>query len=167
MHRWTAFVVLGLFGSSIAHAIQPVQPVPPAGYDDPGPRPADVLPQIIKRLRTTLRDPYSIRDLTVCELETRHAFNTPLGWRPARWMTKITLNSRNAYGGYSGSTMYTVTFEGGEVEEITQFRGIDLLSPQVNARLLAAAQACPRTPDTEIQRLIQDNGSPTPTPERG
>jgi len=82
-------------------------------------------------------------------------------------MTKITLNSRNAYGGYAGSTMYSVIFENGGVAEVTEFHGIDLLSPQVNARLLAVAQACPRIPDSEVQRLIQIDSPATHPPERG
>lgn len=139
----------------------------PAGYDDPGPKPANVLPLIVNRLRTVLKDPYSIRDFTLCGLERIEAYNSPLGWQRARWISKITLNSRNSYGGYTGSTNYTVTFNNGAVAEITEFRGIDLLPPSVNARLIAAAQACPRVPDTEIQRILQGDGNTVGSVERG
>ena len=139
----------------------------PPGYDDPGPKPADVLPLIVNRLRTTMKDPYSMRDLTMCSLERIEAYNSPLGWQRARWVSKITLNSRNAYGGYTGSTNYTVNFRDGVAAEITEFRGIDLLPPSVNARLMAAAQACPRVPDAEIQRILQGDGSAVGSVERG
>lgn len=152
---------------SPAHA-QSWKSVPmPAGYDDPGPRPANVLPLIVNRLRTALKDPYSIRDFTLCGLERVDAYNSSLGWQRARWISKITLNSRNTYGGYTGSTNYTVTFNDGVVAEIKEFRGIDLLPPSVNARLIAAAQACPRVPDAEIQRILRLDGSTVGPAERG
>jgi len=159
-------VALTLLGSP-AHG-QSWQTVPmPAGYDDPGPPPANVLPLIVNRLRTVLKDPYSIRDFTLCGLERIEAYNSPLGWQRARWISKITLNSRNAYAGYTGSTNYTVTFSDGVVAEIKEFRGIDALPPSVNARLMATAQACPRVPEAEIQRILQGDGITVGSAERG
>src|SRR5687768_9822075 len=93
---FAALVVLSS-ASSPAHG-QSWKSVPkPAGYDDPGPRPTNVLPLIVSRLRTTLKDPYSIRDFTLCDLERVEAYNSALGWQRARWISKITLNSRNAF----------------------------------------------------------------------
>lgn len=131
----------------------PPRPPMPQGYEDPGPPPADILPKIVGRLRTELRDPYSMRDLTVCTPERLDPY-FGIQWVPARWSVRITLNAKNSFGGYTGSTMYTVTFERGEISQVTEFRGVPFVGPKVNADLLSAAQRCPRIPDAEIQRLL-------------
>ena len=136
-------------------AAAPARAPMPAGYDDPGPPPDNVLPKIVSKLRTTLSDPYSVRDFTICKTEKIQAY-FGVQWVPAQWIAKITLNSKNGYGGYTGSTMFVVDFAHGEVSKISQFKGLDLVSTEVNERLLAMAQRCPRVPDSEIQHLLSD-----------
>ncbi|MEA3002309.1 MAG: hypothetical protein QOH81_1097 [Sphingomonadales bacterium] len=132
-------------------------PPMPQGYDDPGPRPADPLPAIVARLRTTLRDPYSIRDMTLCEPERVNAYFGASAWRRAHWVMKLTLNAKNAFGAYTGAIQYDGEFDGGALTSLQEFRGIDLLTPEQNDRLMAFARNCPRVSDGEIQRLLQDH----------
>jgi hypothetical protein len=148
-----ALAALTLFATSTSYGQERTSAPMPAGYDDPGPPPEDVLAKVVARLRTTLSDPYSIRDLTLCPLDRGEAFYS-VRWHRAQWTVRFTLNSRNSHGGYTGSTMYTATFEDGEVTEVRQFTPLDLITPAQNARLIEMAQACPRVPDAEIQRLL-------------
>jgi len=125
----------------------------PAGIDDPGPLPADELAQIVKKLRLTLKDPYSLRDLTLCPAKkTDPYYSVARGfWLPATWLVKISLNSKNSYGGYTGPTLFFVTLDKGHVTEVSAAIGF---MPDIDAKDLEAAQACPRIPDAEVQRLL-------------
>lgn len=130
-----------------------LKPPMPAGYDDAGPAPENPLPKILAKLRTTLNDPYSIRDFTMCAPARIEPYYG-LDWVRARWNVKITLNAKNSYGGYTGSTMFDVSFKDGDVVEISQFKGIAALDEATNYKLIAAAQACPHVPDAKIQELL-------------
>lgn len=66
---------------------------------------------IVEGLRSSLRDPWSIRDFAICPAKNIELVDGS----PARWTVMIGLNSRNAYGGYTGRTIYSVVFEDGEV----------------------------------------------------
>lgn len=125
----------------------------PAGYDDPGPAPENVLPKVVAKLRSTLKDPYSIRDFTMCELRPSGAYYAS-AWVRANWIVQITLNAKNSFGGYMGATLFTITFENGEAAKVSQFEGLTLISAAQNAKIVEAAQACPRVSDAEIQRLM-------------
>jgi hypothetical protein len=146
----------------------------PAGYNDPGPPPANGLSKIVDKLRTELKDPYSIRDLRVCAPTASEAFYSygRSAWQPATWSTMISLNSKNSYGGYTGVKVFNVTFEHGEALRINEMSGLDgLISPSQNADLIARtramAEACPRIPDAEIQKLLQGNEAASTSAERG
>ncbi len=144
--------------STIAPARKlPPQPPMPIGYEDPGPAPENLLSKIVAKLRTTLKDPYSLRDLRVCEPKAGNAYYG-LEWKRARWSSMIALNSKNAFGGYTGVTVFSVPFENGEATDMMQMGGLSVLSAAQNAELMARtqamAQACPRVPDAEIQRLL-------------
>jgi hypothetical protein len=125
----------------------------PAGFEDPGDRPDDALPKILNKLRLTLKDPYSVRDVRVCEPEMIRAYYG-LTWVRAHWVVKLALNAKNGFGAYTGLTAFTARFENGEVSDVSQFRGLDLVGPAVNAKLLSTVQSCPRVSDTEVQRLL-------------
>lgn len=74
----------------------------PAGYDEPGAKPTDVLPAILADLKRTMKDPYSIRDFAICEPEVTKAFKYPGAgqrWERSYWTVKFVLNARNSYGG--------------------------------------------------------------------
>ena len=139
----------------------------PAGYDDPGPEPSNVLPGIVEHLRRQLRDPSLVRDFTLCRPNRVNAYEVNRRWQHARWAVTFTLNSRNAFGGYVGSTMYNAEVEGGVVTGVTEFHGIDLLPASVNERLIARAQSCPRVPDAEIRRLLDQPATQYGTPAGG
>ena len=127
----------------------------PAGYDNPGPVPENVLPKVFAKLRTTLKDPYSIRDFKLCAPKLVKAYYG-VNWVRARWIVTVNLNAKNSYGGYIGPTQFDVEFQNGEAVNAKQFNGIDLLTPDQNAKLLAFSQACPKVPDADIQRLLAE-----------
>lgn len=130
------------------------RPPMPAGYNDAGPSPDSVLPKIIARLQTELKDPYSIRDFTLCQPKRIEAYYG-LNWVRAHWSVTISLNSKNGFGGYTGSTVYYADFENGEATKITQFKGIAYVPQNVNVQVLAQLRSCPKVPDSEIQKLLQ------------
>jgi hypothetical protein len=133
----------------------PPPPPMPAGYDNPGPSPENALAKVFANLRTTLKDPYSIRDFKLCEPRQIEAYYG-IDWVRAHWIVTVNFNAKNSYGGYTGPTQFDVEFENGEAVRATQFDGIDLLTPVQNAKLLAMSQACPKVPDTEIHRLLAE-----------
>lgn len=137
----------------------------PSGYDNPGPRPEQVLEKVIRRLHVELKDPYSIRDLTICELEQTKASVAPFSpvWRRSRWFVRFALNSKNAYGGYTGSTPYYAFFDNGDVAYIEQGvlselivgRLSDLSLADLNREMTRARQPCPKVADEAIQALLR------------
>lgn len=131
------------------------RPPMPAGFDDPGPQPEHVLQKVFAKLRTSLRDPYSIRDFKLCEPKVIDAYYG-LDWVRAHWNVRVSLNSKNSYGGYTGPTEFHIQFENGEAASVSQFDGIGVLTPDQNAKLLALSQACPKITDAEIQRLLAE-----------
>lgn len=154
-----AFVALSLLATSTAYA-KPYEPPPmPPGYDNPGPKPENILPQIVAKLRGELRDPYSIRDFILCEPSASapmKPFSKRMEWRPAKWTVLFALNAKNAYGGYTGREPWRATFAGGAVERVSSAKlgsasSIDVTLNQLTEKLL---EKCQRVPDAEIQRLL-------------
>jgi hypothetical protein len=154
--------IVGLIAAPSAGATQsasrrgqtaPEMPMP-ADYDDPGPKPENVLPAILGSLRRTLRDPSSIKDFTLCDVQASPAFRPPLPrapWRRARWRVDFALNAKNAYGGYSGLQPFSATFENGA---LTDAHAVSL-GAELNAKYLSMTEECRRVPDAEIQQLLQ------------
>jgi hypothetical protein len=143
-------------GASLAGK-PPARPPMPAGYDDPGPAPQNVVPSVVAKLRQTLKDPYSLRDLRICAPNAGRAYYG-LEWKRARWSSMIALNSKNSYGGYTGVSVFSVSFENGVAVDMLEMSGLSLLSAAQNTELIARtqakAQACPLVPDAEVQRLL-------------
>ena len=71
---------------------------------DPGLKPADYRVQILTDQRQTLRDPYSMIDLHMCEPRPGP------GW----WTVLISLKSKNGYGGYGDAQGYAYQFIDGK-----------------------------------------------------
>lgn len=137
-------------------------PPMPAGYDDPGPKPADVLPPLVKRLKLQLYDPYSVRDLIVCKpIQTQPFAPTYKGsvWRPASWMVSFALNGRNRLGGYVGQSDGTAHIRNGEVVEmrLTERRppehDYEVTLADFNLKML---EHCDHIPDADYQRTLGD-----------
>ena len=71
-----------------------------------GPKPLDAHAQILTELRATLKDPYSMIDLRICEPQ-------PLkGW----WVVYASFKSKNSYGGYGDTAGYAYQFVNGKRE---------------------------------------------------
>jgi hypothetical protein len=125
----------------------------PTGFDEPGPKPVEVLPAILTELRRTMRDPYSIRDFAICDPQVTEAFKYPGAgqrWERAHWTVKFVLNAKNSYGGYAGLTYFSATYQNGQLQSVSSPN----LGPELNAKLVDLARDCPRVPDAEIQRLL-------------
>lgn len=89
----------------------------PEGYDDPGPRPDmdTLLNALASEMHSSLKDPYSVRDLRLCEPETTEAESIGAQWTPASWKFSFALNAKNSYGAYGGMTHYLGRYRKGEV----------------------------------------------------
>ena len=147
--RAIALSVLALLTSPVA-----AQDQMPAGFDDPGPKPTDVLPPIVANLRATLRDPASVRDFRLCEPEVSKPFRYPgVGntWERARWTVRFSLNGRNGFGGYAGRQAFSATYRDGKLTDVASPN----LGPDLNAKMVNLTNGCPSVSDAEIQRLLQ------------
>lgn len=169
-----ALCAIALMSANAAAGKLPPKPPMPPGFDNPGSPPANALPKIIDKLRTELKDPYSIREVRVCAPSASEAFYSygRSAWQRATWSSMISLNAKNSYGGYTGVKVFNVTFEQGQVLRINEMSGLGgLISPTQNADLIARtramAEACPRVPDAEIQKLLQADEAPSTSAERG
>lgn len=121
------------------------------GTDGAGPKPANVLPEILGNLRRSMKDPYSIRDLKICQPKIVPAVRLPNGteMKPS-WTVDFSLNAKNSYGGYSGVTPFTAHFENGK---LTDLGSIDI-NPNINAKMLELSAGCPSVPDATIKKLL-------------
>lgn len=113
---------------------------------------ATYLPQIVTELRRTLRDPGSVNDVTVCSpIKVKMKDG-----RASRWTVMLSLNAKNAYGGYVGRTIYGAIFYAGKSPRLTPIvqsgaEGLDGLIARATEKQMAG---CPRVPDAEVQRLL-------------
>ena len=143
-------VIAGVLASAAAAQTDPTMP---AGYGDPGPKPTNVLPAIMSELRRTMKDPYSIRDMAMCEPAEAKAFKYPGAgerWERAHWTVTFVLNARNSYGGYAGLTYFLADYENGQLRTV----GSPNLGPAFSGKLVSLARDCPKVPDAEVQRLL-------------
>lgn len=127
--------------------------VAPPGYDDPGMKPENVLPDILTDLKRTMNDPYSIRDFAMCEPEVTKAFRYPGAgnrWEKSHWSVKLVLNAKNKFGGYAGLTYFSAEYREGKLERL----GSANLGADLNRKLVDLVKSCPRIPDAEIQKLL-------------
>lgn len=112
-----------------------------------------LLDQILPKLKRTLRDPYSVRDFSIC---------APRGvkWkdgRPERWTVLFSFNARNAYGGYTGVETWFAMFRKGRLSgELvrTQLQSTDGLMGLLNRPVQRQLEQCEPIPDDELQRLM-------------
>ncbi len=140
-------------GAVSAQAVQ--NPPGSADMSTAGPKPTNVLPDILANLRKTMKDPYSIRDLRICEAKVTPAFKYPgVGdrWEPAKWTVAFELNAKNGYGAYAGRSYFSATYKGGKLEDV----GSPNLGATLNAKLLTITENCPRIANTEVQSLLDN-----------
>lgn len=155
--NWLSVALLAI--GSMSEASPRYEPPIPPGFNDAGPAPQNFLPKIMSELRKGLKDPYSLRDLRVCEPKAGGAY-LGLEWHRATWSSLISFNAKNSFGAYSGITVFHVKFEKGEVVSILEEKGISVLSAAQNAELMdrtrAIAIACPLVSEVVFQQLLRD-----------
>lgn len=128
---------------------------PSADLHNSGPKPTNVLAEIMVSLRKTMKDPYSIRDLRLCEPKVTPAFKYPGAgerWEPAKWTVAFELNAKNGFGAYAGRTYFTATYRAGRLEDV----GSPNLGADLNGKLLSITENCPRVPNPEVQSLLEN-----------
>lgn len=111
-----------------------------------------ILPPLVAALRQTLRDPRSITDMVLCPPTNIKMKDG----RPVRWAVLFSLNAKNAYGGYTGVTMYSGIFRPGKAVDISvsQMAGNEGFDRLINQAIAKKLIGCPRIPDAEIQQLL-------------
>lgn len=152
---------LAVSAASPAIAKKFVPPPMPAGYDDPGPQPADTIGQIVAGLKAKLKDPYSVRDLVVCQpdqSDPHPPFDKYDHWEPAKWSVLLSLNAKNSYGGYTGRQNAFASFRGGKLVDL-DVGNLDT-STALGADLQDASEKvlakCERVPDERVQRMMKE-----------
>lgn len=98
-----------------------------------------------------MKDPYSIRDLRICQPKIVPGFRLPSGMEmKAKWTIDFSLNAKNSYGGYAGITPFTATFEEGKLSHV----GSVDINPSINAKMLELSSGCPLVPAAKIKALL-------------
>jgi hypothetical protein len=127
-------------------------PPMPAGYDDPGPLPDDMLAAVVGGLKSTLKDPYSVRDFSLCQTRVMQpvpALSKTIPWQRAYRVTHFMLNAKNSYGGYTGLQAGLATFKEGQLARVSLIG-----SPIQTGRPKEAREPCTPIPDQKIQELM-------------
>ena len=70
--------------------------------------PKDYKPQILKDLKTSLKDPDSLKLMQVCPPKQSKK-------DPSIWTVRFSLNAKNSYGGYSGERAMEAHFKDGKI----------------------------------------------------
>ena len=150
---FTIATVAALSGPAIGQVVQ--DPPPSADLHNAGPKPTNVLPDILASLRKTMKDPYSIRDLRLCEPKVTPAFKYPGAgerWEPAKWTVAFELNAKNGFGAYAGRTYFAATYKAGKLDDV----GSPNLGAELNGKLLSITESCTRVPNAEIQSFLEN-----------
>jgi hypothetical protein len=112
-----------------------------------------LLPPILAELKRTAKDPYPIRDFTLCP---PRAIKLKDG-KPISWVVMLSFNARGSFGGYEGIKIYGVRFRNGRVSgpvtatELASNAGIDGL---INSAIAKLTATCPMIPDATIQQFL-------------
>lgn len=145
--------------------VQAQDPTATPDINNAGPKPSNTLEPILAELKKTMKDPYSIRDLRVCEPKVVPAFKYPGAgqrWEGAHWSVEFELNAKNGFGAYAGRRYFSANYKDGLLHHV----GSPDLGASLNGKLLAFTENCQRVPDAEVQRILQGESSSAPT-ERG
>lgn len=112
-----------------------------------------LLAQILPKLKRTLRDPYSIRDFSLCAprgLKLK-------GGRPDRWSAFFSFNAKNAMGGYAGLQTWVAVFREGRLSGQlipTQVQVSEGLMGVLNRKLQRELESCTAVPDEHVQAVL-------------
>lgn len=97
--------------SLLAGCVAPPPPVDLAELERrAGPRPQNLEPEIRRWMRDQLRDPDSVRDLTIGEPYAAQCIYSSARDSRYAWSVPADFNAKNAYGGYTGRTRYYFWF---------------------------------------------------------
>ena len=103
--RW---LLLGLLPAAIGACA--------ANSSDPGPYPSDYEDIVKSFLHSSLKDPYSIRDLSITPPVQKTAFMGLLGGGSvAAYSTCVTYNAKNGFGAYTGISSNTYYIRNGAI----------------------------------------------------
>ena len=112
-----------------------------------------LLAHILPKLKRSVRDPYSIRDSTLCSPRGLKLLNG----RADRWSVFFSFNAKNAMGGYVGIETWLAVFRQGRLfgQLIpTQIQGTDGLMGLINRKLQRELETCTPVSDEQIQSLM-------------
>lgn len=151
---WIGVAIMTAAGltSNSADARKFEAPPMPAGYDDPGPLPDDMLAAVVGGLKSSLKDPYSVRDFSLCQtrvMQAVPALSKTIPWQRAYRVTHFLLNAKNSYGGYTGLQAGLATFKEGQLDRVSLIG-----SPIQTGRPKEAREPCTPIPDQRIQELM-------------
>ena len=116
-----------------------------------------LLGQILPKLKRTARDPYSIRDFSLCLPRGLKLKNG----RPDYWTLFFSFNAKNAFGGYAGIETWFAVFRKGRLSGELYRTQLDVtagLMGMLNRPLQRQMAACSSVPDEEIQQML--SGTP-------
>jgi hypothetical protein len=152
INLWMAVVIFVGMMSCPADAKKFQAPPMPVGYDDPEPIPENLLAVVVGGLKTTLKDPYSIRDFSLCQnraFPPTPALAPTIPWSRAFRVTHFKLNAKNSYGGYTGLQAGIARFKEGKLERISLIG-----APIQTGAPKEAREPCTPISDLKIQELL-------------
>lgn len=116
--------------------------------------PERALPEIMKGLRRFLKDPASITDFALCQPVAK--FKIKKDGTLQFWTYLFSLNSKNAFGGYTGITHYGAVFRPEKPVSISSATMADDggFGSLVNRLVEKDMRKCEFLPKEEVQRLL-------------
>lgn len=117
--------------------------------------PEQSLPEIMKGLRRFLKDSSSVTDFALCKPIAK--FKIDKDGKLKFWTYLFSLNSKNAYGGYTGVQHYAAIFNPGKAVSISAITmpGNDGFASLANKLIEKDMRKCDFMPNDEVQRLLQ------------
>ena len=117
-----------------------------------------LLPPILAELKRTMKDPYSIRDFSLCPAR---AVKLKEG-KPISWAVMLSFNAKNSYGGYEGVKIYSVLFRNGRISgglNAAELGSSTGLAGLINSAIAKRMASCPMIPDATIQQILSGSVS--------
>ena len=149
-HRWQ-------FAAMLAFVAIPAQAKDKPQIDlaiYPEASPERSLPEIIKELRRFLKDSASITDFALCTPVAK--FKVQDG-QLKFWTYLFSLNSKNAFGGYTGVEHYSAVFRPDKSVKISSLTvpGGEGFASLANMLIEKDMRKCAFLPNEEVQRLLK------------
>lgn len=139
----------------------PVVAQPATGFEaHPEFSPSRLVPPIVAAIQEELVDAQSVRNLVVCPPVKIRYSGEPR--RPVGWTVMISLQARNAEGGYTGNQVYGAIFREGKRVKLAaaMMASNDGLDGIVNRAIKAQMANCPIVPQDKLEQMLQQPGRP-------